>query len=62
MYSSFVSEMWIAGGKGNVGRHVKKGQGEIGLSLAREMLEFVDEVRGWVESMGYRKEEYTLLR
>jgi hypothetical protein len=24
----------------------------------REMLEFVDEVRGWVEEMGYRKEEY----
>jgi hypothetical protein len=24
----------------------------------REMLEFVDEVRGWVEGMGYRKEEY----
>ncbi len=25
---------------------------------SREMLEFVDEVRGWVEGMGYRKEEY----
>jgi hypothetical protein len=24
----------------------------------KEMLEFVDEVRGWVEGMGYRKEEY----
>ena len=24
----------------------------------REMLEFVDEVRGWVEDMGYRKDEY----
>jgi hypothetical protein len=24
----------------------------------REMLEFVDKVRGWVEGMGYRKEEY----
>jgi hypothetical protein len=24
----------------------------------REMLEFVDEVRGWVEEMGYRKDEY----
>jgi hypothetical protein len=24
----------------------------------REMLEFVDEVRGRVEGMGYRKEEY----
>jgi hypothetical protein len=24
----------------------------------REMLEFVDKVRGWVECMGYRKEEY----
>jgi len=24
----------------------------------REMMEFVDEVRGWVEEMGYRKDEY----
>jgi hypothetical protein len=33
-----------------------------GLTLAfhwpREMMEFVDEVRGWVEEMGYRKDEY----
>lgn len=34
MYSTSASEVWITGGKGKAGRHVKEHGGEIGLSLA----------------------------
>jgi hypothetical protein len=34
LYSTSASEVWITGGKGKAGRHVKEHGGDIGLSLA----------------------------